>query len=292
VRRKFRILSKSKIFDPADGFYPLTDPGNVTDCTVTKRNGQWWMYLAGTVIGRPGIHLFSAFLPPGVPLSAAGWRLTPDPNDPSKIGLLASNEASASWDLKGGRHCPLYVRGWDPDRGTWVERIYYAGGAEQVWGPYTIGHIEWDGAKWLDQPGPVFQAEEEWERGSVCEPNLVYADGKWKMWYVAGSNQQDYIVHGFSESPDGRTNWRKHSVFAPPEFKLFDFRPTQTTTGWEAVFSRVWLGESEPSAETGLWWSKCDHLFSQLSGWTDPRSHHECRKAGVALRPVEAVRAL
>ncbi|HVI80954.1 MAG TPA: hypothetical protein VM715_22950 [Candidatus Acidoferrum sp.] len=58
-----RILTKTKIFDPADRFAPLADPGNLTDCTVAKRNRQWWMYLAGTVIGRPGIHLFSASRP-------------------------------------------------------------------------------------------------------------------------------------------------------------------------------------------------------------------------------------
>jgi hypothetical protein len=153
-------------------------------------------------------------------------------------------------------------------RGVWVERIYYAGGAEQVWGPYTIGYLEWDGTGWVDQHRPVFNPEEEWEHGSVYEPNLVYADGKWKMWYVARSNQKDYIVHGFSESTDGRTNWTKHRVLTQPEFKLFDFRPIQTTTGWVAVFSRVWLAESEPSAETGLWWSQCDHLSSQFSDWT------------------------
>ena len=55
-----------------------------------------------------------------------------------------------------------------------------------------------------EQSEPVFVAVEEWERGSVYEPNLVYADGMWKMWYVAGSNQDDYLVQGFAESGDGR----------------------------------------------------------------------------------------
>ena len=48
----------------------------------------------------------------------------------------------------------------------------------------------------MDQPEPAFIANEEWEHGSVYEPNLIYHDGKWKMWYVAGSNQEDYLVHG------------------------------------------------------------------------------------------------
>jgi predicted GH43/DUF377 family glycosyl hydrolase len=63
----------------------------------------------------------------------------------------------------------------------------------------------WDGEKWRAQPEPVFIAHEEWEHGSVYEPNLIYHDGKWKMWYVAGSNQEDYLVHGYAESEDGST---------------------------------------------------------------------------------------
>jgi len=265
-----QILNKTKLFDPADGFAPLADLGNVTDCTIAKRDGQWWMYLAGTVIGRPGIHLFSASLAPGAPLAAKGWALTPDRNDPTKVALLAGYDRSHAWDLKGGRHCPAYVKGWDPDRAVWVERIYYAGGAQQVWGPYTIGYLEWDGARWIDQPVPVFRAEEQWEHGSVYEPNLIYADGKWKMWYVAGSNQEDYLVQGYSESPDGRTNWTKHTVFAPPELKLFDFLPLAGEKGYEAVFARVWLSPSDPPADTGLWWCRCDQSASALEKWGKP----------------------
>lgn len=270
MTQRFRIVDKTKIFDPADGFSPLTNVGNVTDSTIVKRNGHWWMYLAGTVIDKPGIHLFSASLPQGAPLAAKGWILTPETNAPSRIALLADYDASSSWDLKGGRHCPAYVRGWDPDRQEWIERIYYAGGAEQLWGPYTIGYLEWNGTKWVDQPSPVFRAEEEWEHGSVYEPNLIYADGKWKMWYVAGSNHEDYIVHAYAESPDGRTNWTKHKIFASPELKLFDFRPIQTGNGHEAVFSRVWLAPSQASAETGLWWCECDRPSGELSDWSEP----------------------
>jgi hypothetical protein len=250
------MLNKTKIFDPADGFAPLTDPGNVTDATVAHRDGRWWMCLAGTVVGKPGIHLFSASLSPGAPLAATGWKLTSDEHDPTKIALLAGYQQSQAWDLKGGGHCPSYVRGWDPRSQTWIERIYYAGGDEQVWGPYTIGYLEWDGTRWIDQPAPVFKAEEDWERGSVYEPNLVYADGKWKMWYVAGSNHGDYLVHGYSESPDGCTNWTKRKIFAPPDMKLFDFRPIKAGDHYEAVLSRVWLAASEPPTETGLWWCR------------------------------------
>lgn len=262
---------ETKIFDPADGFAPLTDPLTLTDATVARRGNRWWMYLAGRAKNRQSIQLFSASLAEGAPLAATGWTLTADPNDKTKIADLAGQEISKEWDLKGGRHCPSYVRGWDPQRKAWVERIYYAGAANNVWGPYTIGYLEWDGGKWVDQPAAVFAANEDWEHGSVYEPNLIYHDGKWKMWYVSGSNQEDYLVQGYSESIDGRTNWTRHQIFFGPEEKVFDFCVVETKTGYEAVFSRVWLGKTAgPPPNTGLWWCHAKTPSGRLSDWSKP----------------------
>jgi hypothetical protein len=262
--------TETKIFDPADGFAPVTDAFILTDASVVKRGHRWWMYLAGRALNRPSIELFSASLPEGASLSAAGWKLTSQSGDPTKIADLAGHEFSKSWDLKGGRHCPSYVRGWDPQRKTSVERVYYARGATNVWGPYAIGYLEWDGSKWVDQATPAFTANEDWEHGSVYEPNLIYRDGKWRMWYVAGSNQEDYIVHGYSESPDGRTGWSKHEIFFAAEEKVFDFSVLQTTRGYEAVFARVMLGKQLPSAPPGLWWCEAKTPSSRISDWSQP----------------------
>ena len=153
---------------------------------------------------------------------------------------VSGRQRSRAWDSNGGRHCPSYARGWDPTEGKWVERIYYAGAADNLWGPYTIGYLEWDGEMWVDQPEPAFTANEDWEHGSVYEPNLIYQDGKWRMWYVAGSNQEDYLIQGYAESDDGRTGWSEHVVCAPPEMKMFDFCVRQRGTGFDALFARVW----------------------------------------------------
>lgn len=262
---------ETKIFDPADGFAPLTDAMEITDATVAKRGDRWWMYVAGEARGHEGIQLFSASLPAGSPLASQGWTLTPDRNDPARIALLAGHESSKAWDLKGGRHCPAYVRGWDSEREVWVERIYYAGGAVNLWGPYTIGYLEWDGSQWVDQPDPVFLAEEAWEHGSVYEPNVIYADGKWKMWYVAGSNVEDYLVQGFAESADGRTNWSKHKIFIPAEEKVFDFCVIKGRQGYEAVFSKVWLGKTAAPQSTGLWWCESAVPSSDFKDWSPPQ---------------------
>ena len=270
LQKKIMQGTETKIFDPADGFAPLTDTFILTDASVVKRGNRWWMYLAGRALNRASIELFSASLPEGAPLAAKGWKLTSQSGDHTKIADLAGHESSKAWDLNGGRHCPSYVRGWDPQRKTWVERIYYAGGATNVWGPYSIGYLEWDGHKWVDQSTPAFTANEDWEHGSVYEPNLIYHDGKWKMWYVAGSNQEDYIVQGYSESVDGRSGWSKHQVFIAPEEKVFDFCVIQSKSGYEAVFSRVMLGKQLPAAPAGLWWCEAKAPSSRFSDWSKP----------------------
>jgi hypothetical protein len=266
----FGSAKETKLFDPADGFGSIKNLFVATDSSVCKRGNRWWMYLAGKAIDLPSIQLFSASLPEGAPLSATGWQLTTQVGDPAKIAALAGQDASAPWDLKGGRHCPAYVRGFDPHRNQSVERVYYAGGAEQVWGPYTIGYLEWDGSRWLDQPAPAFVANEDWEHGSVYEPNLIYDEGKWKMWYVAGSNQEDYILHGYAESADGRTGWSKHTTVFGPDEKVFDFCVLKRDEGYEAVFSRVWLKDTSPSPQTGLWWCGAKTASPNMKDWSKP----------------------
>src|SRR5262245_28273025 len=114
---------ETKIFDPADGFAPLTDAFILTDPSVIKRGNRWWMYLAGRAMNRESIELFSASLPEGAPLAATGWTPTANANDRTKIAELAGHNSSNAWDLKGGRHCPSDVRGWDHGHKAWVERI-------------------------------------------------------------------------------------------------------------------------------------------------------------------------
>lgn len=258
---------ESKIFDPRD-LSTGSGGAEVLDATLALRDRQWRMFLAGQPHGYGATDLFSASLPAGAALSATGWQ--PNRNKAGELIPLAARDQSAPWDGPGGRHCPSYVRGWDPHTNRWVERIYYAGAAENLWGPYAIGYLEWDGEKWADEPAPAFMATEEWEHGSVYEPNLIFHDGKWKLWYVAGSNYENYLVHGYAESADGRTGWSKHTIFAPAEMKMFDFCVRERGNEFETIFSRVWVGEGTPAPETGLWWCCADQPFSDLSRWSTP----------------------
>lgn len=256
-----------KIFDPRD---PSTasEGAELLDASVVKRGEQWWMYLAGQAGGFGATDIYSASLPPESQLSARGWK--PSRDVAGTLAPVAARRLSSVWDGKGGRHCPSYAKGWDPGEGQWVERIYYAGAAENLWGPYTIGFLEWDGEAWKDQPEPSFSANEEWEHGSVYEPNLIYHDGKWKMWYVAGANHENYLVQGYAESQNGRDGWSRHIVFAQPEMKMFDFCVRPRGNAFEAIFARVWMGGGAPPLETGLWWCRADQPSSALSDWSKP----------------------
>jgi hypothetical protein len=260
-----------RIFDAGKGYGPVVNLLTLVDCTVAKRDNRWWMFAAGVSKASGGeIQMFSASLPEGAPLSATGWRITTDPKDTGTPVLLAGKGRSHWWDGTGGRHCPSYVKGFDPDKKAPVERIYYAGAATNYLGPYSIGYLEWDGEKWLDQSAPVFTANEYWEHGSVYEPNLIYHDGKWKMWYVAGANQDDYLVHGYAESPNGRTDWSPHRVFFPPEEKVFDFCVIEKDRGYEAVFSRVDLSDKGAVPNAGLWWCHAKTPASKIADWSEP----------------------
>ena len=119
-----------KIFDPRD---PSSGSGGaeLLDGSVAQRDDQWWLYLAGQAHGCGATDIYSASLPSSAPLRATGWKLTR--NGTGELQPVSGRSLSRSWDGNGGRHCPSYVKGWDSIKDEWVERIYYAGAAENLW---------------------------------------------------------------------------------------------------------------------------------------------------------------
>lgn len=285
--------SKVKVFDSADntGFGAVTSIQNFADVTLVRRDRRWHMIAASSdqVSGR--IELFSATLPQGAPLSATGWRIDTVPGDPTTAKRLLPLSPEGAWDSLGGRHCPSYVRGWDPSlrrgRGGWEERIYYAGATERPYGPFAIGYARWDGEQWVPGPDqPVLTATEPWESpvgafGGVFEPNLVYDRGKWRAWYAAGPPDDDgHMPHGYAESVDGRTGWRK-KVYWPSEREIFDnqvirvdrhrhHRGRGGEDHFEALFAHMPALKYEPTPDWGIWWQHGSRPYDDPDRWSEP----------------------
>ena len=72
-------------------------------------------------------------------LKLANWRRLPDKN------------LSRPWDGKGGRHCPSYVKGWDPHKREWVERITTRE-PQKIVGPLHDWLPGMERKAWIDQP--------------------------------------------------------------------------------------------------------------------------------------------
>lgn len=59
---------------------------------------------------------------------------------------------------------------------------------------------------WTQHLGPVLTATQPWEQQEVQEPSVVYAGGRYRMWYT-GANEARCMI-GYAESTDGLT-WTK-----------------------------------------------------------------------------------
>src|SRR5579884_2443635 len=91
----------------------------------------------------------------------------------------------------------------------------------------------------------------------------------WKMWYVAGANQDDYLVQGYAESPDGRFNWSPHRMVFPAEERVFDFAVIPVENGFEAVYAHVNVSKAD-LPKTGLWWCRAKEPSPNIADWSEP----------------------
>src|ERR1700691_799449 len=84
----------TRIFDAGKGYGSLTKLKTLVDCTIAKRDDQWWMFACGVDQTSWQIDMFSASLPTGAPLAAEGWSITADLNDLSRPAVLAGKPRS------------------------------------------------------------------------------------------------------------------------------------------------------------------------------------------------------
>jgi hypothetical protein len=117
IESRRRPLLETKIFDPGDA---STGSGGaeLLDASVTRRQEQWWLYLAGQAHGYGATDIYAAYLPLGAPLPATGWLL--QRGSDGQPTPIAGRSRSRARDGNGGRHCPSYVKGWDTHKRKWV----------------------------------------------------------------------------------------------------------------------------------------------------------------------------
>jgi hypothetical protein len=231
------------------GIAHLRNMANVADPSVTRLDDGYWMVLGALDPTTHVIDLFSA----ESGRATDGWRIVTEPGDPGLALRIADRPEAGGWDATG-YHCPCHVAGADLD-GEPVERIYYASSATwSFYGPYQIGFLEWDGQTWRRYPEPVFSASRAWELGTVLEPQVRYANGRWLMHYTAGIGADaPRATTALVASMDGIGDWQP---IGAPEPDRFD----TVTLGAREIVARHPL-DGAFTRNDGLW------LFGQHKPW-------------------------
>jgi len=206
-----------------------------SDPELVKFGKKWWMFFNSIRLDRDKglpIHVLSASLPPGEPLSASPdkWTVHPHP--------VISPGPKGSWDDRT-IETTKYVFGYDASAGIFVGRLYYVGWPIQKNGQkhYQISFAQWDDTtrRWIKHGKSVVTGTQRWERlngtSFIGDQSVYYqagkgphgADGTWHMWYQAVSKPIDggiSLVHITSKDGVTWTNKKRltHGTPFPTQF--------------------------------------------------------------------------
>lgn len=258
------------LWDMIDGPMPRGLLG-VGDPNVHWLDGRWTMFLGGFTT-RFRNRLFQATIPAGAALSRAAWTFEADSR--GRATALAPEPPRGAWDT-GGMHTPCYV----PAAASAGERIYYTGRANRKhYGSgsrYAIGVLERRDGEWIRRNSPVIVGDED--RPSALEPCVVYADSRYRMWYLANPHevgpgeQPDYEMR-YIESENGLTDWTPPVVFATVSDGFFDNTVVPHGEGWIMILARGSnLHGTDDFPAQGLWWTTARMPSGDRADWSEPR---------------------
>ena len=223
----------------------------------------------GQADGYGATDIYSASLPPGAPLFTAGWKLSRHPA--GNLEPVAGRTLSRAWDAGGDGIARRYVRGWDPPKANGSNGSTMRDAADNLWGPYTIGFLEWDGNRWVDRPEAVLMPPTR--TGNTAASTSQTYLSRWQMEDVVRRRVKPgrlscARLRGKLEmaSPVGAST----RSLRRPEMKMFDFCVRQRGHDFHAIFARVWVAQGAPPPDTGLWWCRADSPSSNLSHWSQP----------------------
>jgi len=248
---------------PGHGLLGVSDPD------VHLINGRWTMFL-GAFTTRFSVRIAAAQLPETAAITDDRWRIVVDSR--RRAVQYGAPSAKNAWDW-AGMHTPCYVR----VAGECLrERIYYAGRlTRQQSGRqsrYAIGLLERDGDGWIRRDEPVIVGDAA--RPSLLEPRVIYADGRWRAWFlstvgeVGRSELPDYELR-YAESADG-IHWDTPTTFATSVEGFFDNAVEPYDGRWQMILARgTNLHGTRPYPSQGLWCSDAD-IPGPRECWSSP----------------------
>ncbi len=148
--------------------------------------------------------------------TAIGVATAPTPTGPWEVAAASAIDTTEAWSDGGVKH---------PSVVATVDEVVMFFVAVDEQGTGRIARAtSTDGVRWRSDPQPILEPAQEWERGSLTQPNVVRDGARWIMLYAGRTASS----HGFAVSSDGIA-WE--SVSAEPVLTVSDVvRPQIRTT--------------------------------------------------------------
>ncbi|MBB4935528.1 hypothetical protein F4561_006422 [Lipingzhangella halophila] len=268
------------IWSMLDGYRPITNLLGAGDPNVHKIDNQWWMFFGGFQRNFTN-NLFSASLPKGASLGEnPRWTIRTDPARPHTALPLVDQPAKGEWDHYG-LHEPCFVSGFTTTpAGERVpcRRIYYTGRSSRTTlgndTPFAIGVLEQTPDGWRRHPDPVVVGDSE--NPSALGPKVIFADGKWRMWFRAAPGEPAKgdtpvaEIH-YTESEDGIGGWTPPRPFYSRADLFAHAYVLKTASRYEMLLSKSPNLFGEPHyPQQGLWLATSDTPSGDVADWSTP----------------------
>ncbi len=268
------------IFGMLDGYRPITNLLGAGDPNVHKINDQWWMFFGGFQRNFTN-NLFSASLPKGAsPGENARWTIRTDPARPRTALPLVDQPAKGQWDHYG-LHEPCFVNGHTTTTtGERIpcQRIYYTGRSSRTAPgndtPFSIGVLQRTPDGWRRHPEPVVVGDSK--NPSALGPKVIFADGKWRMWFRAspgepGKGDTPVAEIHYTESEDGIGDWTPPRPFYSRADLFAHAYVLKTASRYEMLLSKTPNLYGEPHyPDQKLWLSTSATPSGDVRDWTTP----------------------
>ncbi|RNL83347.1 hypothetical protein [Halostreptopolyspora alba] len=282
------------MFGMLDGYRPITNLLGAGDPNINKIDDRWWLFFGGFQRNFRN-NLFSASLPKGAhPGENLDFRISTDPARPTTALPLVEQPEKGEWDHYG-LHEPCFVHGMRrTPQGDQVpcRRIYYTGRSSRTTtgndAPFAIGFLEHTPDGWRRHPEPVIVGDSR--NPSALGPKVIFADGKWRMWFRAAPGEPAKgdtpvaEIH-YTESEDGISGWTPPRPFHSRADGFAHAYVLETASRYEMLLSPTpnLFGEAHYPPQ-GLWLSTSATPSGDVRDWSTPQAVLDAAEGPAWLR--------